>query len=130
MNPKPDARTETIRKDAIFKSIGNCTNPAFVLSQVDPNKAVSAQDAAQFTLHQDKSTLHNGPVPKVKIEALKYRNKKVTRISALELFQIDLQEMAKYLRNKCQAATTINEVTPSQKGHPYPVKGTLREISI
>jgi len=37
LNPKPPAHTESIRKDAIFKSIGNCSNPAYVVTPVDPN---------------------------------------------------------------------------------------------
>ena len=31
LSPKPPPMTETIRKDAIFKSINNCTNPAFII---------------------------------------------------------------------------------------------------
>lgn len=105
-----------MRKDAIFKCITNCSNPAFVITPVDPNSALAASEASSFTLiKQPSSTFHPGIVPKVKIEALKYRNKKITRVSGLELYQIDLQEFARYLRNKCQASVTIHEITPSQK---------------
>ena len=37
LHPKPPANTESIRKDAIFKSIGNCSNAAYVVTPVDPN---------------------------------------------------------------------------------------------
>lgn len=37
LHPKPPTSTESVRKDAIFKSISNCTNAAYVISQVDPN---------------------------------------------------------------------------------------------
>jgi len=77
--------TESVRKDAIFKSIGNSTNPAYVISQVDPNQAKSAEEAATFTLHKASNTFTSGQVPKVKVEALKFRNRKVTRTSGLEL---------------------------------------------
>ena len=87
LHPKPQATIDTIRKDAIFKSIPNCTNPAFVISPVDPNQNLQAQEAQTFTLiKQQSSTFHSGVVPKVKIEALKYRNKKITRVSGLELY--------------------------------------------
>ena len=39
LHPKPPPMTDKVRKDAIFKSIANGTNPAFVISQVDPNQA-------------------------------------------------------------------------------------------
>ena len=39
LHPKPPPMTESVRKDAIFKSINNCTNPGYVISQVDPNQA-------------------------------------------------------------------------------------------
>ena len=39
----------------------------------------------------------------VNIKAEKVRNKKVTFISGLELFQIDYDELNTYLRNKCAA---------------------------
>ena len=39
LHPKPPPMTDSIRKDAIFKSINNCTHPAFVISPVDPNQA-------------------------------------------------------------------------------------------
>ena len=105
--------TDSVRKDAIFKSIGNCTNPAYVISPVDPNQTQSAQEASSFTLHKATSTFHAGQIPKVKVEALKYRNRKVTRISGLELHQVDLQEFSRHLRNKCQSAVTINELPPA-----------------
>ncbi len=50
LHPKPEAQTETIRKDAIFKSIANCSNPAYVVTPVDPNQAVDAEQASSFTL--------------------------------------------------------------------------------
>ena len=50
LHPKPQATIDTIRKDAIFKSIPNCTNPAFVISPVDPNQNLQAQEAQTFTL--------------------------------------------------------------------------------
>ena len=53
------------------------------------------------TLHQSKSTVKPGEVPKVQIKAEKVRNKKVTLVHGVELFKIDTQEMAKFLRNKC-----------------------------
>ena len=90
LNPKPPAMTESVRKDVIFKSIPSCTVPAFVIQPVDPNQALSAQEASAFTLHHAASSLHNGKVPSVKVEALKYRNRKITRVSGLELFQVDL----------------------------------------
>ena len=31
LSPKPPPMTDNIRKDAIFKSISNCTNPAFII---------------------------------------------------------------------------------------------------
>ena len=89
LNPKPAPHTEAIRKDVIFKSINSCTNAAYVISPVDPN-AQSAEAAATFTLHQASSTFQPGVVPKVKVEALKFRNRKVTRTSGLELHQVDL----------------------------------------
>ena len=46
MHPKPEALTETIRKDVIFKSITNCSNPAYVVTPVDPD----AEQASSFTL--------------------------------------------------------------------------------
>ena len=85
LHPKPPPMTDSVRKDAIFKSISNCTNPGYVISPVDPNQAQGAQEASSFTLHQASSSFHSGNIPKVKIEALKYRNRKVTRISGLEL---------------------------------------------
>lgn len=132
LNPKPAGQTETVRKDAIFKSITSCTNAAYVISTVDPNEAKSAQEAESFTLqHKASNTYHHGQVPKVKVEALKYRNKKQTRMSGLELYQVDLQEFARYLRNKCQASVTIGELVQSQKqSGSQPVKGPLREIII
>ena len=67
----------------------------------------------------------------VKLEALKYRNKKITRISGLELYQVDLQELARFLRNKCQASVTMHEIPPNSKsGVVSPVKGPLRELQI
>ena len=39
LHPKPPLNAESIRKDAIFISISNCTNSAYVVSQVDPNEA-------------------------------------------------------------------------------------------
>ena len=90
LQPKPIPGTESVRKDAIFKSISNCTNAAYVISQVDPNQAQSATEASTFTLHQASSSFQSGTVPKVKVDAFKYRNRKVTRMSGLELFQIDL----------------------------------------
>ena len=39
LNPKPPGQTETMRKDAIFKSISACANPAYIVSPVDPNQA-------------------------------------------------------------------------------------------
>jgi len=124
LQPKPAPHTETIRKDAIFKSIGNCSNAAFVLTPVDPNQAVSAEEASTFTLIKTPaSAFHPGKVPAVKIEALKYRNKKITRISGLEVYQIDLQEFARYLRNKCQASVTIHEITPNAKQGAQVFKG-------
>ena len=52
-------------------------------------------------------------------------------MSGLELYQIDLQELARYLRNKCQASVTIHEITPSAKQQgAQVVKGQLREIQI
>ena len=39
LQPKPQHGTETVRKDVIFKSMSSCTNPAFVISEVDPNQA-------------------------------------------------------------------------------------------
>ena len=66
LSPKPPPMTDSIRKDAIFKSIGSCTNPAYVVSQIDPNQLQSAQAAASFTLQSRTSnTFHGGPVPKV-----------------------------------------------------------------
>lgn len=113
LNPKPPGQTETMRKDAIFKSVTACSNPAYIVSPVDPNQAQSAEEASTFTLHQASSTFNSGPVPKVRIEALKFRNRKVTRTSGLELHQVDLQEFARHLRNKCQSAVTINEIASS-----------------
>ena len=42
LNPKPPGQTESIRKDNIFKSISSCTNPAYVVTQVDPNQVNAA----------------------------------------------------------------------------------------
>jgi len=115
-----------VRKDVIFKSIASCTTPAFIIQPVDPNQASSAQETAAFTLHNASSSLHSGQVPKVKVEALKYRNRKITRTSGLELFQVDLQELARHLRNKCQSSVTINEIAQSAKsggGNAGPMKG-------
>ena len=53
--------------------------------------------------------------PKVKIEASKYRNHKITQISGLELFQVDLNELKAHLRKKLYAAVTINEIATSAK---------------
>ena len=90
LHPKPPPMTDSVRKDAIFKSINNCTNPGYVISPVDPNQVAGAQEASSFTLHQASSSFHSGNIPKVKIEALKFRNRKVTRTSGLELHQVDL----------------------------------------
>lgn len=130
--PKPPPMTETVRKDAIFKSLSSCTNAAYVISPVDPNQALNAQEASSFTLHQASSSFHAGKVPTVKVEAFKYRNRKVTRTCGLELYQVDLQEFARHLRNKCQSAVTINELPPasSKQGGGIPVKGPLREVVI
>ena len=48
-------------------------------------------------------------MPKAQILAEKVRNRKVTRVYGLELFQIDMTEFARYLRNKCQASVTVNQ---------------------
>ena len=68
-----------------------------------------------LTIHKGKKTAHMGEVPKVQIEALKYRNHKITRVSGLELFQIDLAEIKNYLRVKCAVSVAINEGTGSLK---------------
>ena len=129
LNPKPSSQTHTIRKDAIFKSLTSCTNPAYVISEVDPNQAQSAQEASSFTLHQASSTFNHGQVPKVKIEALKFRNRKITRTTGLELHQIDIQEFSRHLRNKCQSAVTNSELPQSAKSGGGPQK-IMREVVI
>ena len=68
-----------------------------------------------LTIHKGKKSAHMGEVPKVQIEALKYRNHKITRVSGLELFQIDLAEIKNYLRVKCAVSVAINESTGSLK---------------
>ena len=54
----------------------------------------------------------------------------MTRCSGLELHQVDLQEFARYLRNKCQASVTINEMVVSQKSGVSVTKGPPQEIVI
>ena len=71
-------------------------------------------------MHRGKRTAHLGEVPKIKIEALKYRNHKITRVSGLELFQIDFNEFKNYLRVKCSVSVTINEGTPLKSGQSAP----------
>ena len=68
-----------------------------------------------LTIHKGKKSAHLGEVPKVQIEALKYRNHKVTRVSGLELFQVDLAEFKHYLRVKCSASVTINDSNAALK---------------
>ena len=60
----------------------------------------------ESTLTKQRSKLHPGKGPTVSLLALKVNNKKVTQISGLELFMIDLNEFQTYLRNKCQASVT------------------------
>ena len=48
-------------------------------------------------------------MPKAYILAEKVKNKKVTHVSHLELFQVDMKELARYLRNKCAASVTVGQ---------------------
>ena len=84
-----------------------------MVSEIDPNQQLKSlskegENNTLRTLHQSKSTVKAGEVPKVQIIAEKARNKKVTHAIGVELFKIDTQEMAKFLRNKCQASVTVN----------------------
>ena len=77
-----------------------------MVSEIDPNQQLKSlskdgETNTVRTLHQSKLIVKPGEVPKVQIVAQKARNKKVTCCYGVELFKIDTQEMAKYLRNKC-----------------------------
>ena len=113
-------------------------NPAYIVTEVDPNQMMKEQQvssaanlsaaatqestvgAPMLTLHKGKRTTHMGDVPKVKIEALKYRNHKVTRVNGLEFFQIDLNEIKNHLRVKCSVSVTINEGVALKSGQAAP----------
>jgi len=45
----------------------------------------------------------------------KVNNKKVTIVSGLELFKVDLDELRSHLTNKCSASCTINTEIGSLK---------------
>ena len=49
------------------------------------------------------------------ILGMKVHNKKVTIISGLELFKVDLDELRSHLTSKCSAACTINTEIGSAK---------------
>lgn len=81
------------------------------MSEIDPNQQAKQlnKDDGKLTIHQQSVKARNGDVPKVQILAEKVRNRKVTHASHMELFQVDVQEFARHLRNKCQASVTVGQ---------------------
>lgn len=64
-------------------------------------------------LVKKKQKIIHGSVPKIKILADKIQNKKVTVVghfgNTLELFMVDLEELAQYLSKKCAASATVRK---------------------
>ena len=81
------------------------------MSEIDPNQQAKQlnKDDGKLTIHQQSVSARTGEVLKAQILAEKVRNRKVTHVSHLELFQVDVQELARHLRNKCQASVTVGQ---------------------
>ena len=71
----------------MFKSLQTNLTNCYVVNLVDESQLVAESKRSRF---------FKGDVPHVKIVAQKVNNKKVTYVTGLELFMIDLPEFCSY----------------------------------
>ena len=57
-----------------------------------------------------------GNFPKIKLTAEKFKNRYVTRISGLEPFEIELNDLSSYYANKFACSCTVHVISSGKKG--------------
>ena len=109
---KPD-QTQ-VRKDMLFKSLQTQLHPCYLIMLIDKDQLVSEKLRQRFV---------KGPVPPVSLHAYVHHNKKkVTQITGLEMWQIDLAEFQSFVQNKCAGAVSISENLGTVKQPKYSIQ--------
>ena len=71
---------------------------------------------------KDRSRFVKGPVPHVELKACKVNNKKMTFITGLELWQIDLDEFCSYTQHKCACSVSKADLEVNVKNPKYAIQ--------